>query len=429
MPVEKTSTKTDTSQADVDPKSNKPVDDQPGESQSNSKHNWKPIAYFLAGLCLLVAALLLWTQVGGAATPPSYDPYADSVAGSSAGVVNADNAVGAPNGTTAQVAGVNAILTLDMGAGEEGTQTLKAYFGQVNALVNVTVDFLDSNQSVIASRSVQLGIDPNPSTQNFEYNWTNYGKAYRYVRISTTQVAVGVNVDAVEALGYIGSTPTQDTDGDGIPDRTEQQNGTNPLVADAPAQPGSGGGSSTTAPNPPGSPQTGSTSNGASAQVNTPPAANNDTDGDGMPNDWETAHGLNPNDKADAAQDPDHDGLTNLIEYQIGSDPHKADTDGDGMPDGWEHAHGLDVNKNDANGDPDGDYLTNLGEYKHNTDPNKADDLYKVFATPCKATKQVKPWAWVLIVLLLLGALLSWLAAVRSRKPKTASDGTASTTN
>lgn len=51
-----------------------------------------------------------------------------------------------------------------------------------------------------------------------------------------------------------------------------------------------------------------------------------DTDADGMPDAWENAHGFNPNDPADAAQDADHDGQSNLAEYRAGTDPRNADS-------------------------------------------------------------------------------------------------------
>ena len=47
-----------------------------------------------------------------------------------------------------------------------------------------------------------------------------------------------------------------------------------------------------------------------------------DSDHDGMPDEWELAHGLNPFDPTDATADPDHDGMTNLQEYIAGTDPH-----------------------------------------------------------------------------------------------------------
>lgn len=46
-----------------------------------------------------------------------------------------------------------------------------------------------------------------------------------------------------------------------------------------------------------------------------------DSDNDGIPNDYEVAHGLNPNDPADAAKDADGDGFTNLEEFKAGTDP------------------------------------------------------------------------------------------------------------
>ncbi len=48
----------------------------------------------------------------------------------------------------------------------------------------------------------------------------------------------------------------------------------------------------------------------------------NDDDGDGMGNSWEASVGLNPGNAADAEQDLDDDGITNLIEFKSAGDPH-----------------------------------------------------------------------------------------------------------
>ena len=52
--------------------------------------------------------------------------------------------------------------------------------------------------------------------------------------------------------------------------------------------------------------------------------ANPDADGDGIPGDWESANGLNPNDPNDANEDDDHDSLTNWQEYLAGTNPQSA---------------------------------------------------------------------------------------------------------
>jgi hypothetical protein len=118
-----------------------------------------------------------------------------------------------------------------------------------------------------------------------------------------------------------------------------------------------------------------------------------DTDGDGMPDNWENLHAcLNPL-VGDSTLDADSDGLRNIQEFTHQSDPcltdtdgdglndgaevntyltdpTKADTDGDGMPDGYEVLHAcLNPAVNDAYADPDGDLWTNLWEYNSANDP------------------------------------------------------------
>jgi hypothetical protein len=51
-----------------------------------------------------------------------------------------------------------------------------------------------------------------------------------------------------------------------------------------------------------------------------------DTDRDGLPDVWELAHGLNPEDSFDGVTDADGDGMTALDEYLTGTDPARKDT-------------------------------------------------------------------------------------------------------
>jgi len=89
----------------------------------------------------------------------------------------------------------------------------------------------------------------------------------------------------------------------------------------------------------------------------------NDLDNDGMPDDWETSHGV-----TDPDSDDDGDGLTNAQELILGSNPTLSDTDGDGLDDYWEEKIGLNVISRDSdnNGatdgmeDSDGDGVSNM---------------------------------------------------------------------
>jgi len=53
-----------------------------------------------------------------------------------------------------------------------------------------------------------------------------------------------------------------------------------------------------------------------------------DTDKDGMADEWEDLHGMNPNDPSDGPRDADGDGYTNLEEFLNGTMPTPAEVDG-----------------------------------------------------------------------------------------------------
>lgn len=68
-----------------------------------------------------------------------------------------------------------------------------------------------------------------------------------------------------------------------------------------------------------------------------------DLDLDGMPDDWEFSFtGVNHLDDLAPGIDDDNDGLTNLVEYQTGTNPLEADSDGDNFSDGFEVEKGSD---------------------------------------------------------------------------------------
>ena len=125
-----------------------------------------------------------------------------------------------------------------------------------------------------------------------------------------------------------------------------------------------------------------------------------DFDDDHMPDGWEVDHSLNPL-SADANDDPDTDGLTNIDEYLNDADPQDSDTDDDGlsdgtevhthgtepdnrdtdadtMPDGWEVGFLLNPLVDDSSSDPDHDTMLNGEEYFADTIPTNADSLLSV---------------------------------------------------
>lgn len=108
----------------------------------------------------------------------------------------------------------------------------------------------------------------------------------------------------------------------------------------------------------------------------------NDSDADGMPDSFELKHTDPPSGTAlDPSEDLDNDGLTNLEEYNYGTDPNDPDSDGDTLEDGAEVAGAgqrppTDPSDPDTDGDGLGDEVeSNTGTWVDATDTgtNPAD--------------------------------------------------------
>jgi hypothetical protein len=104
-----------------------------------------------------------------------------------------------------------------------------------------------------------------------------------------------------------------------------------------------------------------------------------DTDGDGIPDEWEKQYGLNPNNMFDGKMDMDGDKIKNIDEYKLKTNPTDKDVDKnkDGVADDWMKFNGF----TDANADADGDGVSNKEEYEAGTNPKDANSSPKKVAT------------------------------------------------
>ncbi|TQV68301.1 hypothetical protein FKG94_23725 [Exilibacterium tricleocarpae] len=102
---------------------------------------------------------------------------------------------------------------------------------------------------------------------------------------------------------------------------------------------------------------------------------NEDTDANGLRDDFEHHNQLNALVAGGTHLDADSDGLTNLQEQRLGTNPTLDDSDGDGLLDGFQYQHGFDPRvPGEASLDNDGDGRSNLEEQRLGTDPRVVDD-------------------------------------------------------
>ncbi len=225
----------------------------------------------------------------------------------------------------------------------------------------------------------------------------------------------GLNYSPLFVGDFVGRLP--DTDNDGIPDVWESAFGTNPLVADAAADPDLDGRNNLAEYNAGTNPLVDDwkgPSSVASLNFLTDTGGLNggyspDTDHDGMPDWWEDKYGLNRL-VADGSGNLDNDALTNLQEYNAGSDPSRfgylilvdatgniftcdtggafTDTDSDGIPDWWEKFQTGNRTAMSASADSDGDGKTNLAEYLAGLNPLDANSRFEIISTEAASDAQ-----------------------------------------
>lgn len=129
-------------------------------------------------------------------------------------------------------------------------------------------------------------------------------KYLRSTAVFMSLILTATSINAIPVKAESGTEAaneqTADTDGDGLKDYLEEYFGTDKTQADTDGD--------------------GLSDNWEIMKLKTDPL-NTDTDGNGI---------------SDAEEDADHDGLSNMLEIQLGTNPLKADTDEDGLSDGEE---------------------------------------------------------------------------------------------
>jgi hypothetical protein len=192
-----------------------------------------------------------------------------------------------------------------------------AHAGSGNYIQMATPDALDNRLEQILSDDLLL----------IEYDLAQFTVSDQ----PRSLVVTNINARVLEIDGEIGVYA--DSDGDGVVDVVEENNGTDP--------------------------------------------SDPDTDHDGLGDLFETRllgefdplARISPGLSDEQLADLDGDGLSSFVENRLGTDPKRADTDGDGAPDGLEFREGTNALSEDLRTDTDNDGISNGFELRQHTNP------------------------------------------------------------
>ena len=210
--------------------------------------------------------------------------------------------------------------------------------------IETTDDIYDWENSAVYAQWTVDGNQTYVEVELYDSVWGAY--PYQYFRVKAQD-----NDEICSSYSNIVSYEIkQDTDGDGMPDKWEEEFSLDPLVDDSDEDPDSDG-----------------LSNLSEYQNNTDPT-DSDTDGDNLTDGEEVnTYGTDPTDS-----DTDVDGLTDWDEIiTYGTDPTDSDTDDDSLTD-WDEVITYGTDPTDS--DTDGDGLTDGEEViTYGTDPTDSD--------------------------------------------------------
>ena len=113
-----------------------------------------------------------------------------------------------------------------------------------------------------------------------------------------------------------------------------------------------------------------------------------DNDGDGLQDEWELSYFVSLS-QEDGTGDPDGDGLSNLEEEVLGTDPTREDSDGDGLTDKAEVDSNYDLDPTKM--DTDGDFLMDGEEISLGTNPTEADSDFDGLTDYIEVIKGYQP--------------------------------------